>query len=228
MSEIKTSFEERLQNLYEYRKEIDLKDPEGVTDRVARRSHSDNANYIKELNDEICLLLEQSKQQLRDKLTGVYNKASFEEFFQKEIAEAERHKKPFVLLFLDIDNFKIINDTFGHLVGDKALKIFGNLLTSNFRKEDVISRYGGDEFTVITKEYREKNESIIEGKCLNVEKEFKESLNNIFVGQHDVLDKVGVSIGISKWREGFDMNKMIAEADGDMYDRKNKGKNEQK
>lgn len=81
MSEIQTSHQERLQSLYVYRKEIDINEPEGTAGRISIRSHTDNANYINGLTQEISLLGEQLKHQLKDGLTGVYNKAAFEEFF---------------------------------------------------------------------------------------------------------------------------------------------------
>lgn len=230
MSEINSSHEGRLQKLYVYRKETDRNEPEGTSRRIAMRSLTDNGNYVNGLIQENTLLLEQLKGQLKDGLiTDVYNRAAFEEFFLKEIAETKRQNNPFMLLFFDLDNFKKINDTLDHLAGDKALKVFGNLLNKKFREEDIISRYGGDEFTVLTKEVKEKdNIKIMEDKCLELEEEYKKSLINIFEGQEKLVDSIGVSFGISLWEKGFDMKKMIGEADLDMYERKNKKKDEQK
>jgi len=230
MSEINTSHQERLQSLYLYRKETDKNEPEGTSSRIARRSYTDNANYVNDLIQENTLLSEQLKGQLKDGLiTDVYNRAAFEEFFLKEIAESKRQNKPFMLLFFDLDNFKKINDTIDHLAGDKALKVFGNLLNKKFREEDIISRYGGDEFTVITKEVKKNgNIKIIEDKCLEIEKEYKNDLIHIFDDQEKLIDSIGVSFGLSLWEENFDMKRMIGEADIDMYERKNKKKDEQK
>lgn len=126
-----------------------------------------------------------------------------------------------------MDNFKSINDTFGHLAGDEALKVFGTLLTTKFREEDIISRYGGDEFTVIAKGAKSEV-SEIENKCFKIENDYKKYLQETFKDQKEVVNNMGVSYGISIWEEGFDMNRMIAEADLNMYNRKNIKKNGQK
>lgn len=82
---------------------------------------------------------------LLDNLTGVYNR----EFFMKTIEAKLRHKKQFSIIFMDMDEFKRINDEFGHLVGDKALQEFIMNIKGMIRKEDLVYRYGGDEFAVI-------------------------------------------------------------------------------
>jgi two-component system cell cycle response regulator len=86
---------------------------------------------------------------MKDGLLGIYNVA----FFRKEIAVffdiARRYKTVFALVIIDLDNFKAINDTYGHLVGDLILKIFCEISGQNLRKSDLLMRYGGDEFVVI-------------------------------------------------------------------------------
>ncbi len=88
----------------------------------------------------------------RDPLTGLYNRRKFEEFLDYEISRAERHNRPFSVVMVDLDNFKFINDTYGHPVGDMVIKELAALLASDLRRGDVLARLGGDEFVLILPE----------------------------------------------------------------------------
>ena len=89
---------------------------------------------------------------IRDPLTGLYNRRKFHEFMQNEIVRASRHGRGFSVIMVDLDNFKYINDTFGHPVGDLVLKEIALLLGVELRREDVLARLGGDEFAIILPE----------------------------------------------------------------------------
>ena len=84
-----------------------------------------------------------------DKLTGVYVRRFFDQLFQREIRSSFRLKQPLILLLIDMDGFKSINDKAGHIVGDHALAIMGQVLKKATRISDVVARYGGDEFVVL-------------------------------------------------------------------------------
>src|SRR6185312_5151465 len=86
---------------------------------------------------------------LRDGLTKIFNKKYFLDRLESEFAYAVRHKTPLSLVMFDIDHFKKINDTHGHLAGDYALAELANLVSQTIRQEDVFARYGGEEFAVI-------------------------------------------------------------------------------
>jgi len=88
-------------------------------------------------------------QALRDSLTGIYNRRAFEEIVEREIATARRTGQPFSLLICDIDDFKRVNDTYGHLTGDELLIKVTSMLASCLREEDSLCRWGGDEFLAI-------------------------------------------------------------------------------
>lgn len=88
-------------------------------------------------------------QSLRDPLTGVFNRRYLDDVLPREVARARRGGKPLALAMLDIDHFKKFNDTYGHEGGDKLLTEFGKLLTDHCRSEDVVCRYGGEEFALI-------------------------------------------------------------------------------
>ncbi|MFT7581760.1 MAG: two-component system cell cycle response regulator [Myxococcota bacterium] len=86
---------------------------------------------------------------VRDGLTGLYNKRFFNDRLDSEMAYAKRHKQPLSLLLFDVDHFKRVNDTAGHPAGDALLTHIGRLVTKLSRSEDVVARFGGDEFAVI-------------------------------------------------------------------------------
>ncbi len=94
---------------------------------------------------------------VRDPLTGLYNRRKFHEFLQYEIIRAERHQHGFSVIMIDLDNFKYINDTFGHPIGDMVLKELTSMLAEELRRGDVLARLGGDEFALILPETPAQN-----------------------------------------------------------------------
>ncbi len=112
---------------------------------------------------------------VRDPLTGLYNRRKFHEFLQYEIIRAERHQHGFSVIMIDLDNFKYINDTFGHPVGDIVLKELTSMLGEGLRKGDVLARLGGDEFAIILPETPAANGLLVANKLhqLLVGREFE-------------------------------------------------------
>lgn len=96
----------------------------------------------------IAFLYIQNKCMSIDHLTGLYNRKKFESYLKEKIDSSTRHRT-FSAIMLDVNNFKTINDTFGHEIGDKALDVAGKLLKSSIRSNDFLARYGGDEFFLI-------------------------------------------------------------------------------
>jgi len=124
-------------------------------------------DVLKTLTNSIGLAIENIRlsealkiQSIRDGLTNVYNRRYFENTFNEEFQRAKRYKRRLALLFLDLDNFKTINDTYGHKQGDIILKEVAALLQRNSRKIDSVCRYGGDEFAVILPETDWKGASL--------------------------------------------------------------------
>jgi diguanylate cyclase (GGDEF)-like protein len=86
---------------------------------------------------------------ITDGLTGVHNKRYFLDFLERELASAHRHEKPLSLVLMDLDHFKEINDTRGHLCGDEVLKQMAARIRPRMRREDLFARYGGEEFAAV-------------------------------------------------------------------------------
>lgn len=84
-----------------------------------------------------------------DQLTGLYNRHYLNDTLSKKVAHAKRHSEPLSVIIVDIDHFKSVNDTFGHLMGDLILKAVANAMEGNARKEDITARFGGEEFIVL-------------------------------------------------------------------------------
>lgn len=153
---------------------------------------------------------------LIDYLTQVYNKKYYDEILEKEIYSAGRYGYNLSLLLLDIDFFKKINDTFGHQVGDSVLKEFANLLVENTRKSDIISRIGGEEFTIIVENDTIESANAFAGK---LRREIEEH-------QFKAIEKLTVSIGISSFVQGDTAQTLFKRVDDAMYQAKNNGRNQ--
>jgi diguanylate cyclase (GGDEF)-like protein len=104
------------------------------------------------LRDQQNMIESLEKDAMTDSLTGLANRRMFEIELQKSLAFVKRYKRRSALLFVDIDAFKSINDQFGHLAGDHALKLVADILKQNVRPNDLVARLGGDEFVVILNE----------------------------------------------------------------------------
>lgn len=159
-----------------------------------------------------------------DELTSLPNRRYFREFISKLIIDLEEngHDQNFMIMFLDLDNFKLINDTYGHRYGDSLLCYYANLLKKVIRKNDLIARIGGDEFLLLISYVSDdEKKNIIEllsNKVLNV---FKQPF--IIEDKENFLT---ASIGIACYPEdGRDENTLIKNADIAMYEAKNSGKN---
>lgn len=124
------------------RAEIQVKLLENLLDEITKRYDS----FIKEQNEKIEDTLEKAT---KDPLTDLYNREFLSEYAEKALKENRRKGESMALIFLDLDNFKSVNDNYGHEEGDQVLKNVANILKNSFRDHDLIIRYGGDEFIVL-------------------------------------------------------------------------------
>ena len=154
-----------------------------------------------------------------DSLTGLYNRGYFEDSLNGEISRARRYDTEFSILFLDLDDFKKINDTMGHLAGDYVLKKVSNLIINEKREEDVVARYGGEELVVILPETNKVNTII---KAERIRKKIQD-LSLVFEGKKI---QVSVSGGIASFpQDALEANRLIQCADQALYRAKSEGKN---
>ena len=154
-----------------------------------------------------------------DTLTGLPNRAMFADRAREAVAHARRHDKTAAFLFLDMDNFKQVNDQLGHEVGDNLLKIMASRLRASVRGEDFIARIGGDEFCVLLQDIAEPREaaSVAQKLLLELGKPYR-------VGEHNVTS--GASIGIACVpQDGDEVNMLLRLADHAMYRAKELGRN---
>jgi diguanylate cyclase (GGDEF)-like protein len=154
-----------------------------------------------------------------DALTGLPNRRLLEDRMQQALKEASRAQNIVAVLFLDLDYFKVVNDTHGHVIGDQLLKKAGERLTSLLRAEDTVARIGGDEFVILLPKLKDEQQVIATA----------EKVIGELAKPFDIAGKtlqVGVSIGIALYPEHDDNpSHLIKYADDAMYVAKRKGRN---
>ena len=158
---------------------------------------------------------------VHDPLTGAYNKRYLIERLKEEMSHSKRFEVPLSLVMIDIDYFKKINDTHGHLAGDYVLIKTAELLKSMCRKEDVLARYGGEEFLMILRNTDE------EGAALQAERIRKEIASTSIVSEGNEIN-ITISLGVACIQadsECEDYKKFIKEADQSLYQSKKQGRN---
>ncbi|WP_347273049.1 EAL domain-containing protein [Candidatus Kuenenia sp.] len=154
-----------------------------------------------------------------DPLTNLFNRRRFREELEGWVAQMERHESNGALLFIDLDNFKYINDTLGHQKGDEILINFAHRLRARVRETDIIARLGGDEFAIILP-YTDADQA------QSIAMQIMELSRVNLQGKNDRLHSVTSSIGIALFPEhGGDVEKLLTYADLAMYRAKEKGRN---
>lgn len=152
---------------------------------------------------------------LIDALTALYNHRAFYEQLEREVQKSMRYVVPLSLILLDVDHFKELNDTFGHLAGDAALKRMAALLLENARRSDMVARYGGEEFAVILPN-TDRDGAVV------IAERFRQILESASWPDRNVT----ASFGIASLAPGIsDRQRLIREADAALYAAKQQGRN---
>jgi diguanylate cyclase (GGDEF)-like protein len=152
-----------------------------------------------------------------DKLTGLHNRQYFDKISRTEFIEAKERDSKLSILFIDIDHFKSVNDTYGHKKGDDALKIIAQLICASCRKSDFVARYGGEEIVVILPDTTSRD-------AVSVAQE----INNIVAKQTKKIlgIKITVSIGVATYPDdGTTLKGLLERADKALYQAKKSGRN---
>jgi diguanylate cyclase (GGDEF)-like protein len=174
---------------------------------LERSSYYSLAGHLKELS-------------ITDPLTGLFNRRYFDERFFEEIQRSKRHSLSFSLAMIDIDDFKLFNDTEGHLAGDEILKNIANIAKDSLRIIDVIARFGGEEFAVIMPQTDKDEAFMVTERIRKSIVEYLPRTWNVFPN-----DAITISIGIASFpSDGNDRKSLIRNADKALYTAKIKGK----
>ena len=156
-----------------------------------------------------------------DRLTGLFNRAYFQEFLAAEVRRSKRYFRAFGVAMVDIDNFKRFNDTFGHPAGDEALKIVSAVIQREVRRSDLVARYGGEEMVLVMPETtlaaaRKRLESIREAVAAEA----------IRIPKRDERARVTVSAGVACWpTDGENADDLLHTADARLFHAKALGRN---
>jgi len=167
----------------------------------------------RDLTQDLAVFKEKSR---IDGLTQVFNKTTFMELLQVEIQHSHIRGYGLFLLILDIDDFKKVNDVYGHLVGDAVLQAMSALLKKELRRNDIIARYGGEEFAVLLPQ----QESLT--KAVRVAEKLRKRIADMVVPN---IPRITVSIGCSAHIAGETPEQLFDRADQALYDAKHSGKN---
>lgn len=160
-----------------------------------------------------------SYQASHDLLTGLYNRRKFEEYLEEMLLNVREEERHHALLYLDLDNFKIVNDTCGHVAGDELLKQLPALFNEVLRSGDIVARLGGDEFGIILENCGLKQASTIADKIRQKIKTYR------FIWD-DRTFEIGVSIGVIGINaENAEMSQVLSSADVACYSAKDSGRN---
>ncbi|HEV8323201.1 MAG TPA: GGDEF domain-containing protein [Myxococcota bacterium] len=156
-----------------------------------------------------------------DGLTGARNRRYLDTRLRDEFAFATRHGRPLCLLMLDVDHFKQVNDRHGHPVGDVVLRALAEALMRQVRQEDVVVRYGGEEFLILAR-------GITHGQGLQFGERMRGYVQNMTIPHGDGQQlRITISVGVATLRNGLDgdPSALIARADAALYQAKQKGRN---
>ena len=184
-----------------------------VATRLPRTFESTDLEFVAAVADQIAVALDRARQHTKeartDYLTGLANRPEFERAIDRAVASAERHKRRLALMMIDLDNLKEINDTYGHHVGDEAIRVLAAELQRAVRATDTCGRLGGDEFGVAMPDADERDAREVGIRV----REALEHLNRTA----KLPVPVEFSIGITAWRQGLDWQAMYQAADKALY-----------
>ncbi len=219
ISEIKSAVVEKLSNikrLVARRKKDELKRSERAKDSINKLRNKiataeKNAQKVSKKAEHF------RKVAKKDGLTALHNRSSFDERLKDALELFNNGGEIFLIVLFDVDNFKSINDTFGHVAGDKVLKVVARTLIECFRKNDFIARYGGDEFVVIIDGL---SEEMAYERTAKFTKNFSEKRFTSATAGKDI--SISISAGIAVANKGDEPDDLIRRADMAMYESKKK------
>lgn len=184
-----------------------IKDESGDDRAIVRVAH--NITERKIMEDELKTLA------TTDRLTQAFNRLKFEEIFLKEKERATRYGQPLSMIMFDIDNFKQINDTHGHVIGDNILKSIADTVMKSIRKLEYFIRWGGEEFMILASGADVKTTGALAERIRKIIQDYR----------FDKAGRVTISLGVTQFRPDDTEDTFIKRADGALYKAKTGGKN---
>ena len=183
-----------------------IKKPFTIQELLVRIKHAKLQDQLRELS-------------MTDELTGLSNRRGFFAFAQQQMKHARRNGERMVLLFADLDDFKVINDTFGHEAGDRALVDAAQILVETFRESDIIARLGGDEFAVILGNTPDAGIEAVRNRL-------EERLAGYNAGRNDGTFRLAVSVALTVFdpAKPVTVDELVRQADERMYEQKQQKK----
>ena len=154
-----------------------------------------------------------------DSLTGLFNHVNGKYCLQQEIMRADRDGASFAFAMLDLDNFKQVNDAYGHVAGDSVLKTLASLLRQRLRRSDILTRYGGEEFSIIMLGVKDLDSAV---QSMDMIREYFADFQHHHEGH---TFKVSFSCGIAMYPEYDKIDDLTSAADRALYAAKHKGRN---
>jgi diguanylate cyclase (GGDEF)-like protein/PAS domain S-box-containing protein len=174
---------------------------------------------LRDITQQKQLEIELQEMALTDSLTGLYNRRQFFRLATQEFERASRYHSPFSLLMIDLDDFKLVNDKYGHLAGDRVLQEISKTFLKILRKSDLIFRYGGDEFAVLMPETGLE-------KGIQVCKRLGKAVSELSInGLEDVFVSLSQGLAIYDGYEDINLEQLLSDADRALYAAKARGKN---
>lgn len=177
---------------------------------------TNTANDRNKLDEELQRVRQLS---MTDELTGLPNRRAFLDRLEKEIGRVNRHSESLSLTLIDLDDFKKVNDTYGHAVGDQVLKCYADDVFSLFRRYDLVARYGGEEFAILSPN------TDMDGAISSLDKAMDRVKNLRCHFSDNSIDVPSFSGGIAIYREGENIDAFIERADQALYKAKSLGRN---
>lgn len=194
---------------------------EAIIIRVLHQDYSERVGILRRAreqlleNRELSHYLQLYKEKSRlDGLTGIFNRATFEELLAEAVKAGNAGPDELAIIMLDIDNFKQINDTYGHLAGDEVLRALGRQLADSFRRHDIVARYGGEEFVVVLPGSGQE-------QVRRAADKLRENFKKIQISR---LPAITLSLGCALYRRGESADQLIRRADMALYDAKHEGR----
>jgi len=202
-------------------------DEAGLRNLAARLSELESSNRTlreellkaqSKISEQTVRLQDAVSQAMRDHLTELPNRRSFDERLKELHSMLQRHETPFCLLMIDLDHFKRLNDTYGHDTGDSVLRVAAHVMAEACRYEDVLFRYGGEEFAVLAPQ------TDLAGAAELAER-IRKNVEKASVNFHGNAIKFTCSVGLAEAHAGDSRDELIRNADEALYVAKNAGRN---